>query len=423
MSKLSRHTSLRYKSILFLLSPLALGHVIYRAIKDGGWGYLSQRLGFNYGRPSSRPILIHCASVGEVNAIKPMLSELRNQCPNTCICISTNTPTAARLVVGMRAQNVVHLYLPLDYAVCVNAFLNRVNPVCMLVLETEIWPTLFLLCTSKNIPVAIINGRLTKKSMRAASVIRNDYRRSLQNLALLLTRSDEDRLRFIGIGADKHSTHTVGNLKYTIRPPTRARTPQIKIARPFLLAVSTHDDEEIQLARHAAILKRKNCLLVIAPRYPHRGKKIARQLRDKNLDVAIHSEKNTVTNDTDVYIVDTLGELERYLGEALLVFVGGSLIPRGGHNILEPASLGKCIVTGPHTENFALEVKELLQANGIIQVADNHELGMTLARLLDNERERSYYGMNARRFMEQKKGMTEKYLKYLRPLLNRALHQ
>ena len=134
MSKLSYHTSLRYKSILFLLSPLALGYVIYRAIKDGGWGYLSQRLGFNYGRPSSRPILIHCASVGEVNAIKPLLSELRNQHPNTCICISTNTPTAARLVTRIRAQNVVHLYLPLDYAACVNAFLIvyfRLPAVCV----------------------------------------------------------------------------------------------------------------------------------------------------------------------------------------------------------------------------------------------------------------------------------------------------
>lgn len=420
--KLSHHTSLRYKSILFLLSPIVLGYVIYRTFKDGGRDYLTQRLGFNYRHFPSRPILIHCASVGEINAVKPMLSELRERYPHTRVFISTNTPTAARLVTRMRAQNVAHVYLPLDYAVCVNAFLRHIDPLCILILETEIWPTLFLLSTSKKIPVAIINGRLTKKSTRAAHIIKHDYRHSLQNLTLLLARSNEDRSRFISIGADKRCTHTAGNLKYAIKPPTNERTPPTKITRPFLLAVSTHNDEEMQLARHIELLKKKSCLLVVAPRYPHRGKKIAQRLRNKNLNIAVHSEDNTTTEDTDVYIVDTLGELEKYFAEALLVFMGGSLIPRGGHNILEPAALGKCIVTGPHTENFAFEVAELSQANGIIQVPDNHELGKTLAHLLDNERERSRYGMNARRFIEQKKGVLKIYLEYLQPLLDQVLH-
>ena len=420
--KLSHHTSLRYKSILFLLSPIALGHVIYRTFKDGGRDYLTQRLGFNYRHFSSRPILIHCASVGEVNAVKPMLSELRNQYPHTHICISTNTPTAARLVTKMQAQNIAHVYLPLDYAICVNAFLRHIDPLCILILETEIWPTLFLLGTNKKIPVVIINGRLTKKSIRAARIIKHDYRHSLQNLTLLLARSNEDRLRFIGIGADKRRTHTAGNLKYAIKPPTNEPTPLTKVTRPFLLAISTHNDEEMQLAQHLELLKRKNCLLVVAPRYPHRSKKIAQQLRDRNLSIAMHSENNTTTEDTDVYIVDTLGELEKYLGEALLVFVGGSLIPRGGHNILEPAALGKCIVTGPHTENFAFEVAELSRVNGIIQVPNNHELGKILAHLLDSEQERSRYGMNARRFIEQKRGVLENHLGYLQPLLDQVLH-
>ncbi len=420
MSKSPCRTSPRYKSILFLLSPLALGYVIYRSVKDGGWNYFSQRLGFNYKCSSSHPILIHCASVGEVNAVKPILSELCEQYPHKQIFISTNTPTAARLIAKTCPRNITHVYLPLDYAVFINAFLDYINPACMLVMETEIWPTLFSISAKKDIPVAIINGRLTRRSMRAASIIKNDYRCALQSLALLLTRSNEDRLKFIKIGADKTSTCTVGNLKYASTSPANVRPPHTTIKRPFLLAASTHDGEEIQLARHVEMLRDKNYLLVIAPRYPNRNRKILRQLRHRNLNVALHSTRDAVTGDTDIYIVDVLGELDRYFNDATLVFVGGSLVPRGGHNILEPANLGKCVVTGPYTDNFSLEVKELLQAGGIIQVSNNHELGTRLAHLLDNERERVQRGMSARRFIEQKAVVLKDYLRHLQPLVNQA---
>ncbi len=420
MSKPLNCTSLRYKSLLFLLSPVALGYIVYRSIKDGGWRYFSQRLGFNYIPSASPSILIHCASVGEVNAAKPLILELCNQYPDKNIVISTNTPTGAQLVSKLQHQNISHAYLPLDYSFAVNAFLSCIDPVCVLILETEIWPTLFFLTAKKNIPIAIINGRLTNKSIRASNLIKNDYQSSLKYLTLLLTRSNEDRSKFINIGADENLAHTVGNLKYAIKPYLNSDLPCTTIKRPFLLAVSTHDDEELQLAQYMDILKQKDYLLVIAPRYSDRGKQLLQQLQHKSFKVAIRSNRDIITDDTDIYIVDTLGELDMYFNEAALVFVGGSLIQRGGHNILEPASFGKCVIVGPYTDNFALETKELLEANGVIQITDNHDLKNKLVHLLNNDYERAQYGMNAQRFIEQKTFVLMDYLKYLQPLVNHA---
>jgi 3-deoxy-D-manno-octulosonic-acid transferase len=420
MVKSSKRTSLRYKSLLFLLSPIALGYIFYRSIKDGGWRYFSQRLGFNYTSSSSPTILIHCASVGEVNAAKPLILELCNQHPDKNIVISTNTPTAAQLIPKIQQQNISHVYLPLDYSITVNAFLSCIDPICVLVLETEIWPTLISLTAKNNIPIAIINGRLTAKSTQASHFIRHDIESSLQNLTAILARSDEDRSRFIKIGANENSIHVIGNLKYAINPHLNESLACTTIKRPFLLAVSTHDDEEMQLVQHIEILKKENYLLVVAPRYPDRCKQLLNQFKNNNLSVAVRSHKEPITDKTDIYLIDTLGDLSMYYNEAALVFVGGSLIQRGGHNVLEPASFGKCVVVGPHTENFAQEVDELLDANGVIQITDHYDLSLKLVHLLNNDHERTQYGVNAQHFVEKKTVVLKNYLEHIQPLIRHS---
>ncbi len=420
MSKSSSRTTLRYKLLLLILSPAALGYIIYRACKDGGWKYFTQRLGLNYPRMTNNPpILIHCASVGEFNAAKPLILAIRKQYPEDNIIVSTNTPTAAQLV---KQQNIPHVYLPLDYAFIVGSFLKKIDPKCLLVLETEIWPTLFTLAKNKNIPTAIVNGRLSKKSTRNNNPIKKDIATALNNLSILLTRSDKDRNMYIDIGANAETTHTIGNLKYAIKLQNTDDLPCTTIKRPFVLAVSTHDDEEMQITQHIEILKKKNILLVLAPRYPERGRPLLRQLENKNIKTSLRSTKEINTNDCDAYIVDTLGELDMYFNEAALVFVGGSLIPRGGHNMLEPASFGKCVIVGPHTNNFALETKELLNAKGIIQIRDSHDLGVMLIHLLNNDLERTQYGINARKFIKHKSTVLKDYLNFLEPILNRRIN-
>ena len=422
MSEPPHPASSIYKILLFLLSPVALAYLLYRSIKDGGWRYFTQRLGFNYIYYKHDPIIIHCASVGEVNAAKPLVLSLAKKFAHQNFIISTNTPTAATLVNKWQHPRIVHFYLPIDYKISVNSFLKKLQPVCILILETEIWPTFYYQTASKNIPIAIINGRLSSKTLHANKLIKKEYNRALKNLSILLTRSEEDRKNYIVLGAESGTTHNVGNLKYAITVSGSSNLPSTVLKRPFVLAVSTHDDEEKQLVEHLELLKKHNFLLVIAPRYPNRGVELSKEFTRNGYSVAMRSNSGSVSINTDIYIVDTLGELEIYYNEAALVFVGGSLVERGGHNILEPASFGKCILVGPHTDNFKQEMKELLDANAIVQVANNYELGIELINLLKDDIKRLQYGSNAAKFIEQKNLVIDEYIEHLVPLILNKAH-
>lgn len=408
-------TSTRYKLSLLALSPLALAHVVYRSLKDGGWRYFKQRLGFGYINHESRPIHFHCASVGEFITVKPLIEAIQAKYPDKNIVVTTNTPTAASLV--NKRKNITHHYLPIDFAFSVKRFLNKVYPLCTLILETEIWPTYYSLAAKKLVPLAIVNARLSNKTSETNNFIKNEYGRALKNASLVLARSKEDREKYITLGTESEKTYLVGNLKYAITDCANKELACTTIKRPFFLAASTHDNEETQLSEHIELLKRKNYLLILAPRYPDRCKQLSEQFKNSGMNVAIRSNRDEITDSTDIYIVDTLGELNTFFNEAALVFVGGSLINRGGHNILEPANFGKCIIVGPHTDNFSLETIELLEADALIQVKDNHQLGTKLITLLKDDKQREAYGENAMQFISKQSGILNTYLDHLKPIL------
>ena len=416
MSKPLHRTTLRYRALILLLGPAAIIYTVYRAVKDGGWRYFLQRFGFGYPPVQAPSVLIHCASVGEFNAAKPLIFRLREQYPDYRLMISTNTPTAAKLVSEQADERITHVYMPLDYPFAVNRLLAHVCPTSVLILETEIWPTLFFQTAKKGIGIAIVNGRLSEKTLRASRFFKNEQQASLKNLSLILARSDDDHLRFLDLGAEPRTTHVVGNLKYAAAWTSKA-TCRTAFKCPFFLAVSTHENEELQLAQHLPLLQEKNHLLVIAPRYPERSKALCHQLQQENWTVALHSQGDSVTEQTDIYIIDALGQLDGFFSEASLVFVGGSLISRGGHNPLEPAGFGKCTIVGPHTDNFALETKELKEAGALVQVSDNHDLRLQLTRLLDNAEVRNRYGGNAQQFVRRKASVLDSYLRHLQPML------
>ncbi len=415
-------TSTRYKLFLLILSPLALAHIVYRSFKDGGLRYFKQRLGFGYTKfqPSSC-IHFHCASVGEFITAKPLINALHAAFPTKQIVISTNTPTSASLVSKMENKEIIHHYFPIDLAFCVKRFLKNVQPIACFILETEIWPTFYSFAAKKFIPISIINARLSNKTLHANNFIKNEYANALKNVSQVLARSKQDHTNYVNLGASPKVIQTLGNLKYSINNTNNKSLACTTIKRPFFFAASTHEDEESQLSEHIELLRRKNYLLVIAPRYPNRCKSLAQQFRSKNLQVALRSQHDEINDTTDIYIVDTLGELDLFYNEAALVFVGGSLIERGGHNILEPANFGKCIIVGPHTENFELETKELLQADAIIQIKDNHALGLQLVWLLKNDLQREEYGENAIRFVEQQSGILGTYINSIQPIIQDAI--
>ena len=413
-------TSTRYKLSLLAISPLACLHVIYRTIKDGGTRYFKQRLGFGYKNFKNKPLHFHCASVGEFIAAKPLILSIHDSYPDKQILITSNTPTAASLVDKLNHQQIYHHYLPLDFAILVRCFLKRTKPLCCFILETEIWPTFYSQAKKNNIDIAIINARLSEKTLGASKFIRNEYARALKNVFQILTRSKEDHDNYLKLGAKHDTTQIFGNLKYSVVDEKDKQLACTTIKQPFFLAASTHEDEELQIAQHIELLKRKDYLLVIAPRYPDRCNQLTEQFRDMKLEVAVRSQHDAIRPSTDIYIIDTLGELNMYFNEAALVFIGGSLIPRGGQNILEPANFGKCILVGPHTDNFSNEVKELVNANALVQVKDNHQLGMQLVNLLNDDQERESIGKNAKNFMNQQTNILERYRERLETIIKQS---
>ncbi len=409
-------TSTRYKFSLLILSPLALAYILYRAFKDGGWRYFKQRLGFGYSKFEADPIHFHCASVGEFITAKSLIFAMHDKYPDKKILITTNTPTAASLVRSLENKNITHHYFPIDLAISINHFLKYAHPICSIILETEIWPNYYYLARKKGTQLAIINARLSNKTLQANSFIKKEYANTLKNVELLLTRSEDDYEKYKSLCPTLKTGHVVGNLKYSI-DNKNIELACTTIKRPFFLAASTHENEEIQIAEHIKLLRRKNYLLILAPRYPDRCKSISQQLKNMGLNVSLRSAHDSITNDTDVYLADTLGELNMFFNESALAFVGGSLIPRGGHNILEPAKFGKCIIVGPHTDNFTLEVEDFLQHDAIIQVKNNHELGLQLIKLLKDDKLREKYGKNAMQFMHQQSDILNSYLELLQPIL------
>ena len=354
------------------------GYTIVRTLRDGGAGYLRERLGL-VPECADRPLWIHCASVGEIVAALPLVTELRTHGIGPLL-LSTNTPTGRRVAEARAPEGVRCLYLPLDRPAPVRRFLARVRPRAAVVLETELWPWLFAGAMEQELPVVIVNGRLSPRTREAAGWLRAAASWCLQHVAAVLARSEDDADAFRTLGAPAMSVRTVGNLK--LAAPGPAGEAEVTLGRRYVLAASTHDDEEAQLARAWCAASSRDAVLVVAPRHPERGAAIADRLGQMGLGVARRSRDEPVTARTDVYLADTLGELPGLIGGAELVIMGGSLIPHGGQNVLEPARAGRAILAGPHMDNFRHETEALAAAGGLRQCADAAEVVAAARELL-----------------------------------------
>jgi 3-deoxy-D-manno-octulosonic-acid transferase len=409
------HPLLIYRAVLWLTAPLLLGYTAWRAARDGGMVYLRERLGLD--APALRePLWIHCASVGEVNAILPLLLALGRRHPKTPLLVTTNTTTGRDALLRPAGIEVTHHFLPLDFTHCVKRFMQSVRPRCAIMVETELWPNLYEHCASANIPLIMVNARLSARTLNAPAPIRGAYHHVLTRVAAILARSDADAEKFKRLGALPARVETLGNIKFA-RPHTHEpQAPPDLIGRPYWLAASTHDDEELRLARVWRRLRGNGEVLVIAPRHPERRVAILRQLRSLGTNIAVRSRGDSVDSTTRVYLVDTLGELTALMAHARLVFMGGSLVPVGGHNLLEPARLGRPVLVGPHMHNFEFETRSLLAAEAIMMARDDRELAFALERLLTDKELRDALGRRAAAFMEARADIAQVYLERLEAL-------
>lgn len=405
----------QYRLILLLLAiPLGI-YTLWQAIRHRNSYYLQERLGlFRTDIPTPHDIWIHAASVGEVNAVMPLILHIEKECKNISIILTVTTPTGAEIAKKKLPAKYSCHFLPIDWKYAITRFLDSMQPSYVLITETELWPNVFKTCSDRKIPLTIINGRLSSRTMNARSWIKGLYATMLPSAKAILTRSQIDYDRFISLGADRNSAEVIGNLKFAPQDVTSIKP--IQIDRPYILAASTRDKEEKIIVKVWKKLDTKNRLLVIAPRHPHRMQQILRDLSPLDIDIAVRSRNDPIRKSTQVYLVDTIGELTSFMVNAELVFMGGSLVPLGGQNILEPAQEGKAILFGPYMENFADEARLLTESGAALQASDEAHLHSLLSVLLTSPEKIQSMEESAGKVMLENNDILERYLLALRKL-------
>ncbi|MBL1261372.1 MAG: hypothetical protein COB33_012670 [Thiotrichaceae bacterium] len=389
----------RYHLLLTLFSVPAILFTIWQAWQQRDMRFLRERLSF-IRTDHKGCIWIHAASMGEVNAVMPLIHALRERYPDKHITLTTSTPTGGEVAQKQLPVGATHRYLPIDFNWMSQRFIAKLQPCCALIMETELWPHLYRHTINSGAPLLIINGRLSEKTVDAPSWLRALCPHVLANVTTILARSDADRERYISLGADADKVKTIGNIK--LITPTHSSVEPVSLGRPFVLAASTHDDEELRIARLWLSIKQPHeRLLVIVPRHPKRSAAIQQQLANLDCKVAVRSNNGAIDEAIDIYLADTLGELPSFIAAADFVFMGGSLVPVGGHNILEVAQLGKGVLFGRHMETFSDEAKLFLDANAGIQVANDDELKENISALLANSAQAEQLGNNGKRLIAE----------------------
>lgn len=390
-----------YKFLTILLSPVIFGHILWLAIRNKQSRYFWQRLGFNYTALPTNSLCFHCASVGEVNTLLPLIQNIHRKNTQLKIIITTNTVTGAKIVKQLNLSYLSHCYLPFDWLFSVNRFLSITRPTAIYIMETEIWPNLFAACYKNNTAVTIINARLSSKTTSTKSWIKTLLKTSLATVTTIYARSEQDAQAYKTLGAKEEKIIVAGNLKLTTVLNADQLTAENSFVshRQYVLVASTHDDEEQQIYAIWKQQQRKE-LLIIAPRHPERATAIIKKLAYNGLSankLSRRSKNQPITETTAVFLLDSIGELTNYFKNAKLVIMGGSFTPIGGHNILEPARYHNAIITGPYMENFKDELALMINKKAIIQVESYQALDRVLTKLLDNTEQRTSLQNNTKK--------------------------
>ena len=397
----------RYSRALLLVSLPAIGYTLWQAWRQRDPAYLRERLGFGPWPGGPFDHWFHAASVGEVNAVAPLIERLRERWPDARVLLTVNTPSGRRTAERRFGEAIAIGYLPIDWLFAVRRFLNRIRPRNSLVVETELWPNLYLEAHYRGAPVSLVNARLSSRSIRAPVWVQRILGRTLESVHTILARSAEDAERYRQFAFPAEHLEVVGNLKFA-QPETASATP-FETDRPYVLAASTRPGEE----RRLATLWRRlapEALLIIVPRHPKRLKAILADLADSGLPVAVRSRGEPVTDRTRIYVADTFGELPAFIAGSRFVIMGGSLEPFGGQNILEAARAGKAVIFGPHMDNFADEARLFVERHAGRQVKDDAALEAAVSDLLTHPELAESMGREGRALMDEMAGMADRYL-------------
>ncbi len=419
-----------YSAVLYLLVPVTVYHLIWRGFRQVEY---FQRWNERYAvyrdapRTDDSIVWVHAVSVGEVNAIAPLVNVLLATRPDLRLLVTSITPTGSARVRGLWGARVDHVYLPYDLSGAVRRFLRHFQPRLALVVETELWPNLLFCCRDVDVPAYLVNARLSERSLRGYRALRPLVSRALRTLRCVAAQSEGDAARFVRLGADPACVRTLGNLKFDT--PRDAESPAFAQAfaarngrRRGWIAASTHVEEEAAVvAIHRRLRARwPDLLLLWAPRHPERFQAVAQQAVDAGWRVATRRLTQWPDAEDAVFVIDTLGELARFYGCAEVAFVGGSLQAVGGHNLLEPAAGGAAVVTGPHLHNFA-DIAQRLDAAGALRIGqDVDAVCDAVAALLADDDARSAMVDAGARLVQEGRGALARTLALVEPALPAA---
>ncbi|MDJ0711142.1 MAG: lipid IV(A) 3-deoxy-D-manno-octulosonic acid transferase [Woeseiaceae bacterium] len=407
-----------------LLIPFAVYWLVRGIANRAYFDRLGQRFGFGFPK-LDRCIWLHAVSVGEVQAAVPLVRALAERFPGRKLLITTVTPTGAARVSAIFGDTVEHAYIPFEFPHAVGNFFNSVRPDAALIMETEIWPNLYRGCGIRDVPLILVSARISPKSVPGYRKMLSLIRETLSHGIIIAAQSQPDADRFLSLGASADRTCVMGNIKFDVEQEPgiveQGRTTRAELFgdRPVWIAASTHEGEEqLLLDVHADLLRRNpQLLLVLVPRHPERFASV-RELVEKNgLPVVSRTENRAVDSDTVVFLCDTMGEVPLFYAASDIAFVAGSLVPIGGHNLLEPAAVGVPIITGPHNFN-AQDIADLfVDLGACLKVDTPEELGETISHLLANSDEARRLGNTGRDVLEKNRGALERLLVLLEPLL------
>lgn len=416
-----------YTMLLTIALPFLLGRRLFKDRRNAQerkrW---LERFGvYSQAFSQSGSIWIHAVSVGEFLAVLSLVRACKAHFPDRPIIITTTTPTAAAQVQRVLGDQVVHAYFPYDLIFVMCRFLNHFKPAIALIVETELWPNLLWVCEKNHLPVLVINACLSQRSLRGYQRFKILSTAMMNRINKVCAQTEEEGSRFLSLGLKPDRLCITGNLKFDqllpvgIGEQSQVLREQWGRYRPVWIAASTHRGEEAIILQVFKTLGKTfpDLLLVLAPRHPERCSEVKKMIHEAGYEPLIRSTATLPHLDTAVYLVDTLGELNLFYSASDVAFVGGSLVPVGGHNVLEPALFAVPILVGPYMFNCLEVVSPLKNVGALVQIPDQAGLMSALATWLSDPVGRKQAGLEAQRIVEENRGAVLKTLDCIQNLL------
>lgn len=409
-----------YTLLLYLIQPFVWLKLLWRSRKAPAYRQRwLERYGFCKKKVKPNGILVHAVSVGETIAAIPLIKALQQKYPQLPITVTTMTPTGSERVKTLLKDSVSHVYLPYDLPGAIKRFLKTTKPKIVIIMETELWPNLISQCYKQKIPLIIANARLSERSAARYGKLGKAVKQLFSKISMVAAQNQHDGERFVSLGLPTDHLAITGSIKFDINLSNEQRQKinqlkqQWQLNRPVLIAASTHsgEDEIILTAFKKLLLKHANLLLILVPRHPERFKTVEKLISDSGFNYLKRSTNQIPTEQTQIVLGDTMGELLELYAMADIAFVGGSLVKQGGHNPLEPALHHIAIITGEYFFNFQVICEQLIEAQGMIVCTNSaDDLYSSIDCLLNDNSSRNRLGENAYLVLKQNQGALSRLL-------------